>query len=505
MKKLDIDLEKIFKGIGNRNSQKFIEEDLDKFLDNKSLVKKSNPAWEKTSSFLRKIWQIPEIRIVLLVIACRIFFILFTHWGIDFDFYIEIAKRVLAGERLYTDIQSTHMPLADILYIAMYFICPWKENIIALRVFMKFPYLLTDIGIALAVMKIVEKAIIKQDFDGNVLDDLTFEKVRKSKMIAGYFVAFALPLIFQTGGGRYDSLLIFCFTMVIYCIQIGNWFGIAFYAALGSSAKYIGFIFLPFVIFWMKKDDILPFILGLILGFLPIFPFLITIPSEFVSAILLRDSHIAYGFSIWHALFIIWNGFKMKYVGSIEDTYDSLGEPWFIQKLYLPLFVSMYFVVFVIYLIRYRGLMRIHTIDKLPLSKVILLVYLPIFMFAISFKAINIQILAWFIPFIALRRKKGLLIEYTLLTLIHGIALVVFEAYNPVTFLELSKLAASENTFFYRVLVSPALHLTQVIPVIVWVTIIFLTIIWFQVRTSLEFIKGSKELLSKETIPIALV
>ena len=146
--------------------------------------------------------------------------------------------------------------------------------------------------------------------------------------------------------------------------------------------------------------------------------------------------------------------------------------------------------------------MKTHTIDKLPLSKIILLVYLPIFIFAISFKAINIQILAWFIPFIALRRKKGLLIEYTLLTLIHGFALVVYEAYNYETFIRLSQLAASENSFFYRVVVQPALQLTQIIPSVVWVSIIFVTIIWYLTRTIVEFIKGTKELLSKEAIPI---
>ncbi|MBK5113740.1 MAG: hypothetical protein KGD59_05405 [Candidatus Heimdallarchaeota archaeon] len=502
MKKLDIDLEKLFKGIGNRSSQKFIEEDLDQFLGEKEVRRKPNISKTQVAAFIKRIWQMPEIRIVLLVIACRIFFILFTQWPMDFDFYIDIVQRVLAGERLYTDIISTHMPLADILYVAMYFICPWKNNIIALRLFMKFPFLIADIGIAIAVMKIVEKAIIKRDYEGNVLDDPTFEKVRKSKLTAGYFVAFALPLILQTGGGRYDSLLIFCFAMVIYCIQIGNWFGIAFYAALGSSVKYIGIIFLPFVIFWMKKDDILPFLLGLLLGFLPIFPFLITIPSDFISAILLRDSHIAYGFSLWHAIFIIWNGFKVKYVGGIADTYTSQDEPWFIQKLYMPLFVGIYFVVFVIYILRYRGLMKTHTIDKLPLSKIILLVYLPIFMFAICFKAINIQILAWFIPFIALRKKKGLLIEYSLLTLIHGIALVIYEAYNPEMFLKLSEFPASENTFLYRVIVLPALKLTQIIPAVVWVSIIFVTIIWYLTRTVFEFIKCSRELLRKESIPV---
>jgi len=265
LKKLKIDLEELFKGIGSRSSQKFIEEDLDYFLDETTDKRRLSTSWSKITSIGKKIWQMPEIRIILLVIACRLFFILFTQWPMDFDFYIDISRRILAGERLYTDIVSTHMPLADILYVTMYFICPWKNNIIVLRMFMKFPFLLADIGIALAVMKIVEKAIIKHDYEGNVLDDPTFEKVRKSKLTAGYFVAFALPLILQTGGGRYDSLLIFCFAMVIYCIQIGNWFGIAFYAALGSSAKYIGIIFLPFVIFWMKKDDILPFILGLLL------------------------------------------------------------------------------------------------------------------------------------------------------------------------------------------------------------------------------------------------
>ncbi|MCK5158274.1 MAG: hypothetical protein KAR08_03905 [Candidatus Heimdallarchaeota archaeon] len=502
MKKLDFDLDQLLNRLGNRSSQKFIEEDFDNLLDENSGMRRLRISWSKTASFIKRIWQMPEIRIILLVLACRLFFILFTQWPLDFDFYIDIAKRVLAGERLYTDIQSTHMPLADILYVTMYFICPWKNNIVALRVFMKFPFLLADIGIALAVMKIVEKAIIKHDYEGNVLDDPTFEKVRKAKLTVGYFVAFALPLILQTGGGRYDSLLIFCFAMVIYCIQIGNWFGIAFYAALGSSAKYIGIIFLPFVVFWMKKDDILPFILGLLLGFLPIFPFLITIPSDFVSAILLRDSHIAYGFSIWHAISIIWSGFKMKYVSGIEDTYASQDEPLFIQKSYMVLFVGIYFVVFLIYILRYRDLMKKHTIDKLPLSTITLLVFLPIFIFALTFKAINIQILAWFIPFIALRKKKGLLIEYSLLTLIHGLALVFYEAFNQEVFLGLSDSPASENSFIYRIIVLPALKLTQIVPVVVWVSIIFVTIIWYMIRTSVEFIKCSKELLGKDSIPV---
>ena len=166
MKKLDIDLDQLFDKFGNRNSQRFIDGELDYYVDEKAIAKSSKLSWQKITFAIKKIWQMPELRIVFLVIASRLIFLLFTHWGMDFDFYIEVAQRALAGERLYTDIQSTHMPLADILYITMYFICPWKNNIIALRVFMKFPFLIADIGIALAVMKIVEKAIIKHDYEG---------------------------------------------------------------------------------------------------------------------------------------------------------------------------------------------------------------------------------------------------------------------------------------------------------------------------------------------------
>ena len=86
--------------------------------------------------------------------------------------------------------------------------------------------------------------------------------------------------------------------MVVYYLQRKNWFGVAFFAALGTSAKYIGIIFLPFVIFWLRKEDFKPFIFGLLLGFLPIYPFLIICPEAFISTILNRGSHIAYGFSL---------------------------------------------------------------------------------------------------------------------------------------------------------------------------------------------------------------
>ncbi len=502
MRKIDFNFNELFYGKGNRSSQKFLENQFNDIIENKkgSAFHQRHLLGSKFSGFFKYLWKKPEIQIIFLLIVSRMFFIIFTHWGMDFDFYIEIAQRVLAGEKLYVDIQSTHMPLVDIIYVAMYIICPWKGNIIALRLFMKFPYLVADIGIAFAIIKIVEKEKLKRDYDGEAIDELSFEDVRKTKLIAGYFIAFSLPLILQTGGGRYDSLMIFCFTMVVFCIQRNNWFGIGFYAALGTSTKYIGIIFLPFVIFWMKKEDIIPFILGLLLGFLPIFPFLITVPNEFIQAILLRDSHIAYGFSIWHAIYIFWNGFKMKYIGGIDDTYASADEPWFVKHLYLPLFIIMYAIIFFVYIFRYKKYMRSNSIGTLPLSTITNFVFIPLFIFSLSFKAINIQVLAWLTPYFALRKKLVLLLEYSILTIVSGLALIFFEASNSVTFLELSKLAASENTPFYTLIVNPALKLTQVIPVEVWVSIILITIVWFLIRTGMEFTRCSRELLKKETI-----
>ena len=498
MKRQDFDLKDLFNC--KKLSQSFHEKRFNRLLPNKDLQTEDRKKSIKTTKndFFYKLWYHPESRIIILLILSRLVFLIFTHWGMDFDFYIEIAQRVLAGEKLYTDIESTHMPLADLFYISMYFICPWKNNIIALRLFMKFPYLLTDVGISLAVMKIIENEKRKTDYNNQFLDDVAFEKVRKTKMRAGYFVVFSLPLILQTGGGRYDSLLILCFTMTILCMQKNNFFGVTFYAALGSSAKYIGIIFLPFVIIWLKREDFLPFALGLILGFIPIYPFLITIPNEFIDAILLRDSHIAYGFSIWHAILIIWSGFKIKFVGGISDTYASQDEPWFIQRLYLPMFVIIYLTIFILYIIRYRKQFKEKNINDLPLQILISLVFIPLFIFSLSFKAINIQVLAWFTPFFALRNKKSLLIEYSILTIVNGLALLFYEAsINPSIFLEMSQLAATQDSIFYLLIVNPAMRITQVLPSVIWVAIMLGTILWFYTRTSVEFISSSKELLKE--------
>ncbi|MBN1329373.1 MAG: hypothetical protein JXA54_07860 [Candidatus Heimdallarchaeota archaeon] len=454
--------------------------------------------WSKVKLFFNRIWQTPESRVIIFLLLSRIFFIIFTHYGMDFDFYLEIVERVLAGEKLYTDIQSTHMPLVDLLYITMYVLCPWKENIYALRVFLKLPFLLCDIGITIAIMKIIENEFIRTNESGSVFTEDQSKKINQSKLKAGYFIAFSLPLIIQTAGGRYDSLMIFCFAMVILCLQKNNWFGIAFFAALGTSAKYIGIIFLPFIIFWMKKDYFLPFILGLFLGFLPIYPFLFTIPTDFINDIISKGSHIAYGFSIWHAVFIIWNGFKMKYVGGIESTMDCSNEPMFIQKSYIPMFIIIYLTIFFWFHINNWNIIRTKNLNTMPIQALLGLVFIPLFIFALSYKAVNIQVLAWFAPFIALRRKKGLFFEYTMLTLIHGIALIIFEAYNQDTFLQLSQLAASSESSLYQIIILPALRLTQIIPQVVWVSIIFISIIWFFIRTTIELIVCSKELITNK-------
>ncbi|NHJ84936.1 MAG: hypothetical protein FK734_05710 [Asgard group archaeon] len=502
MRKLDLDLTKFFERKGTRDSQKeFNTSIIDRIIkDDKKedrMSQKINIKAFSSSivSYIKKLWSTPEVRIIFFIILTRIFFVLFTHWGMDFDWYIKIAEEASAGKKLYIDIDSTHMPLVDFIYIAMYAICPWKSSIIALRLFMKFPFILSDIGMALAALKIIEKEQLRKMEEANNLSEETLFNIKRLKLNVGYFIAFCIPLIFQTGGGRYDSLMIFCFVMAVYNLQRNNWFGMGFFAALGSSAKYIGIIFIPFVIFWLKKEDIMPFLLGLVIGFIPIYPFLFTIPHEFIAAVLLRGSHIAYGFAIWHLVFIIWNNFEIKYVDGIESTYDSSGEPWFVKDLYLPMFVLIYSTILVIYLVKYWRIMRTNSIINMPLSSMINVVFIPLFIFAISFKAINIQVLAWFIPYIAFKKKKGLLIEYTALTLIHGLALIIYEAYNYDSFIELSKLAASEGSIFYTIVVKPAIAITEHIPSTVWVAIITITIIWYIARTTTELVKSTKELL----------
>jgi hypothetical protein len=450
--------------------------------------------WKGFISSIKKLWQLPETKIILILILTRIVFILWTHWGMDFDYYLEIAQRSLNGEYLYRDIESNHMPLVDMLYIVMYAICPWKGNIIAVRFFMKLPYLLADIGIALGVMKIIEHAHNKKKEDNFLEEEKT--SLEKQKFIAGLLVAISLPLILQTGGGRYDSLMIFCFTMIIYCLQINQWFGVAFFAALGTAAKYIGIIFLPFVVFWMKKEDIFPFCAGLLLGLIPIYPYLITQPMDFIGIFYLRGSHIAYGFSLWHAIFIIWNGFQMKHIDGIEATYESEGEPWFVKSLYLPFFVIVYCVIFFLYIYRNWQKIRIQSITDQSLNHLINIVFIPIFIFALSFKAINIQVLAWFTPYIALKNKKELLIEYSVLTLVNGFALIFFESFTNDIFLEMAEQAAGEGTMFYYILIKPALWINGHTTETVWVAIIFVTIWWYLIRTTIEFVFCVKEILN---------
>ncbi len=445
---------------------------------------------------LRKLLLIPEVRIIFLLVIVRLVFIVFTHWGMDFDFYIEVSQRILAGEHLYTDFDSTHMPLVDLIYLAMYTICPWKGSIIALRIFMKFPFLISDIGIALAVMKIIEFDRKKEFVADTELTVEQFVSIRKAKLIAGYFIVFSLPLIFQTSGGRYDSLMIFCFTMVVYYLQRNNWFGVAFFAALGTSTKYIGIIFLPFVIFWMRKEDFKPFVFGLLLGFLPIYPFLIICPEGFISTILNRSSHIVYGFSLWHAIYIIWNNFSLKYVTGIEATYDSSGEPWFVCDYYMPVFIAFYSQIFIFYLLFWWKIMRSESIDQQSLSTLISIVFIPLFIFSLTFKAINIQVLAWFIPYIALRSKFDLALEYTFLTIVNGFGLIVFQAYHPVPFAKLSNAAAGAGSVFDLIVIQPVIYLKNQTSESVWVSVVFISIFWFLIRTSIELFLCFKELLS---------
>jgi hypothetical protein len=496
MKKLD--LKELFPG---KRKQSFHDDWFSRLLPSSDKNTKSKEERiEKIRSFLTGIWRRPEFQVIIFLIVSRLFLTIFTHYGMDFELYVEVAQRVLAGERLYTDITSTHMPLADLLYILMYFICPWRENIFALLIFLKLPFIISDIGIALAVMRIVENEIKKREYDNQVLDLVAFEKIRKKKLLAGYLIAFSLPLIIQTAGGRYDSILILCFAMAILSMQHNNYCGVAFFAALGSSAKYIGIIFIPFVMIWMKKEDILPFILGLLIGFLPIYPFLFTIPKDFISEILLRDGHIAFGFSLWHAIKIVLNGFKIKHINTIMDTYDTSDEPWFIQRLYLPMFVIIYLTIFILYIIRNRGKYKETSITDLTLVEQTNLVFIPLFIFALSFKALNLQVLAWFTPYFALKKRARMFFEYSGLTLIHGFAWIFYSAYNPLVFQQISNVSTGVNSFLNVLISRSAEFITKTIPAVVWVVLIFVTILWFLITTTYELVYSSKELLRKDKI-----
>jgi len=450
----------------------------------------------------RRIWFTPELKIIFFLILIRLPFIIFTHFGMDFNFYIEITQKYLAGESLYTDIPTTHMPLVDFIYITMFFICPLKDNIFAVRIFMKFPFLICDIVIAIMIMKIVENDRKITQINNPFTSQDQYEKLKKEKIICGYFIAFCIPLIFQSAGGRYDSLLILCFVMVVYYMQKNNWFGIAFFSALGTSTKYIGLIILPFILIWIKKEDLIHFAIGLILGLTPTILFLVILPEEFFQLLTQRSEHIAYGFSIWHAIFIIWNGFNMKFVRTVDDTYDSSGEPFFVRESYLPTFFILYAIIFYVYFMKNQFQYNNTQISELPLLKILAILFVPLFIFSLSFKAVNLQILAWFIPFIALNKKRGLLIEYSILTILHGFSLVCFEIYNAENFMELVGSAAPEGSIFYNLVIMPAFKFTQIIPMKIWVGIIFLTIIWFILRTSFELFKSVKNACSSNNIRI---
>jgi len=444
------------------------------------------------SSFRQQQMQNPALYIVLLIIVTRLLFIFFTDWGLDFEWYVEKVRSILAGGRLYVDVETTHMPLTDFLYVAMYFLNPWKSNVFALRFFLKLPFLLSDVGIAIVVMKIIEQAFQNESTERVFLDVTLSKRVRQAKFSAGLFIAFGLPLLLQTGGGRYDSLFIFCLVIAVFSLQKGQFFAVGLFASLGTSVKYIGVLFLPFVIVWLKKKDILPFLVGFLVGLIPIYPFLLFIPHEFINVVFMRTDHIAYGFSLWHGIYILWNGFMMKHVESIGDTYNIADEPFFIRNFYLPFFIFLFSVIFIFYLKKNWENIRTKKVSQMPILYQVNLVFLPFFIFALTFKAINIQVLAWFLPYIALHRKKGLLIEYSFLTIIHGFALLIFEAPQIDDFLMKATKAVGSNSFFFFLIVKPVVFLAN-FPSQIFVGIIFLTIFWFNIRTFFELISIVRE------------
>jgi hypothetical protein len=178
----------------------------------------------------------------------------------------------------------------------------------------------------------------------------------------------------------------------------------------------------------------------------------------------------------------------MKYVGTIDETYNVADEPWFVQKLYLPLFVIIFVTVWILYLKHNWSIFRTEQISKQKMSLVVNTVFIPLFIFALSFKAINIQVLAWFTPFCALQKKKELLIEYSLLTLIHGAAIVLFTiTADPLAFSELITQSAAEGTISYAIFIRPLLWLQTNTTSKLWVAVIFVTILWYLLRTTIAF------------------
>ena len=183
-------------------------------------------------------------------------------------------------------------------------------------------------------------------------------------------------------------------------------------------------------------------------------------------------------------------------VGGVESTYDSSSEPWFVSDIYFPLFAVVYAFLLIFYLVRWWKTIRTETISEQSLNHLVNLVFIPIFIFAITFKAINIQVLAWFTPYFALRKKIGMMIEYSVLTVLHGLFLIfTFAGSNP-AFEEFMTTAAKPGTFIYYLIIVPAIWLAYKIPRIVWVSLTFCTIIWYQVRAIIELTLCSRDLLS---------
>ena len=148
--------------------------------------------------------------------------------------------------------------------------------------------------------------------------------------------------------------------------------------------------------------------------------------------------------------------------------------------------------------------MRTESISDQPLSLLLSTVFTPLFIFALTFKAINIQYLAWFIPYFALKRKLGITIEYSILTVVHGLAIMLFEASNPVTFANMfTQAAASQGTIMYKLVVGPILWVIEHTPIALSVSIIMPTIVWYLIRTSIIFGKSLIPLLSKDETKIA--
>ena len=163
------------------------------------------------------------------------------------------------------------------------------------------------------------------------------------------------------------------------------------------------------------------------------------------------------------------------------------------------MFVAIYLLIFTLFIIKYWKTMRQGTISQQPLNLLVNLVFIPLFIFSLTFKAINIQVLAWFIPYIALGRKFDLTLEYSFLTIFNGVGLIFFESYQKDIFLDLSAQAAGEGSPFYTLVVQPVLYISNHTSEEVWVSVVFISIIWFLIRTTIELVKCVREILPRDS------